>query len=133
MLVAKELFENHADSFAGDVKKASCKISDILYDERYAGADGYEAVVSMELFTAVQKLRGKAWTGNQTIRSVAGRKKEDAVPKKVQIFSTVCIPNKEVFDREKALKAELRSEDADMEKIKNMILDLASAKYDCIS
>ena len=131
--MARELFENHADYFSDDVKKASCKISDILYDERYAGADGYEAVVSMELFTAVQKLRGKAWTGNQTIRSVAGRKKEDAVPKKVQIFSTVCIPNKEVFDREKALKAELRSEDADMEKIKNMILDLASAKYDCIS
>lgn len=131
--MARELFENHADYFSDDVKKASCKISDILYDERYAGADGYEAVVSMELFTAVQKLRGKAWTGNQTIRSVAGRKKEDAVPKKVQTFSTVCIPNKEVFDREKALKTELRSEDADIEKIKNMILDLASAKYDCIS
>jgi hypothetical protein len=28
---------------------------------------------------------------------------------------------------------ELRSENADIEKIRNMILDLASAKYDCIS
>ena len=131
--MARELYENQTDYFSDDVKKASCKISSILYDERYIGADGYEAIVDMELFTAVQKLRGKSWTGNQTIRSVAGRKKEDAVPKKVQTFSTVCIPNKEVLDREKALKAELRSEDADMEKIKNMILDLASAKYDCIS
>ena len=131
--MARELYEKQTDYFSDNVKKASCKISDILYDERYAGADGYEAIVDMELFTAVQKLRGKAWTGNQTIRSVAGRKKEDAVPKKVQTFSTVCIPNKEVFDKEKALKMELRSENADIEKIRNMILDLASAKYDCIS
>ena len=125
--------ENQADYFSDDVKKASCKISSILYDERYIGADGYEAIVDMELFTAVQKLRGKSWTGNQTAHCVAGRKKGDAVPKKVQTFSTVCIPNKEVFDKKKALKMELRSENADIEKIRNMILDLASAKYDCIS
>lgn len=131
--MAKELYENQTDYFSDDVKKASCKISDILYNERYAGADGYDAIVNTELFTAVQKLRGKSWTGNQTVRSVAGRKKEDAVPKKVQSFSTVCIPDKEVFDKEKALKTELRSENADIEKIRNMILDLASAKYNCIS
>ena len=131
--MARELYEKQTDYFSDNVKKASCKISDILYDERYAGADGYEAIVDMELFTAVQKLRGKSWTGNQTAHCVAGRKKGDAVPKKVHTFSTVCIPNKDVFDKEKALKMELRSENADIEKIRNMILDLTSAKYDCIS
>jgi len=131
--MARELYENQTDYFSDDVKKASCKISSILYDERYIGADGYEAIVDMELFTAVQKLRGKSWTEKQSPRLVAGRTAEDSAPKKVQTFSTVCIPNKEVFDKEKALKTELRSENADIEKIRNMILDLASAKYDCIS
>ncbi len=131
--MARELYENQTDYFSDDVKKASFKISSILYDERYTGADGYEAIVDMEVFTAVQKLRGKPWMEKQSPRPVAERTAEDAVPKKVQTFSTVCIPNKEVFDKEKALKTELRSENADIEKIRNMILDLASTKYDCIS
>ncbi|MBR7084244.1 MAG: hypothetical protein IKI37_03595 [Oscillospiraceae bacterium] len=131
--MAVELFNSHTAYFDADVKKASCKISDILYNERYIGAEGYEAIVDREVFEAVQKLKGKKWVETSVQRPVAGRTAGDIAPKKAQIISTVCIPDKAVFDKEKSLKTELRSEDADIEKIRNMIIELASMKYDCIA
>ena len=46
--------------------------------------------------------------------------------------STTYIPDKAVFEREKALKALLNEENADAGSIKTAIMDLASAKYDSI-
>ena len=127
--MARKLYEGTDPYFKDDVKKTACKISMILYDERYIGADGYEPIVDTELFETVAGKKGKRWTEKQTPRMVAGRAADDHPAKLLK--STTYIPGRTVFEKEKALKAMFR-ENADAEHIRTAILDLASEKYDCI-
>ena len=129
--MARELHNGTDPYFRDTVKKAACKISSILYDARYIGEEGYPVILDKELFKSVQERKGKPWMGNTTPRMVAGRKADDrpSEPSK----TTTYIPSRAVFEKEKALKAMLRSEDADAEHIRTAILDLASEKYDCIT
>ena len=126
--IAKELQKQNIPYFS-DVRKASCKVSTILYDARYIGVEGYPPILRKDVFDRVQMLRGKAFSEKPTIRLAGGRKPAENAPLPA---STIYIPNKAVFDAEKELKAEMRREDADAEMVRSMIINLASLKYDCI-
>jgi hypothetical protein len=126
--MARKLYEGTDPYFKDDVKKTACKISMILYDERYIGADGYEPIVDTELFETVAGKRGKQWTDNRRQFTVGGRTEFIRIEKPK---ATTYIPSRAVFEKEKALKAMFR-ENTDAEHIRTAILDLASEKYDCI-
>lgn len=127
--MARELYSGDDQYFKDDMKKAACKVSMILYNERYIGADGYPPIVDTELFHAVQEKKGKPWMDNKRQYLVGGRTEFIRTEKPK---TTAYIPSRAVFEKEKALKAMFRSEDADAEHIRTAILDLASEKYDCI-
>ena len=130
--IARELYDANDPYFNDSKRKAACKISSILYDKRYDGANGFEPIVEPELFTAVQNLKGKPWMESQNQRCIAGRTAGESMERKPLPTSTTYIPDKAVFEREKALKELLNEENADAGAIKTAIMDLASAKYDSI-
>jgi hypothetical protein len=123
---------NGSDPYFKDSKKqSSCKISKILYDARYIGADGYEPIVEESVFDTVQKLKGEQYCKTDKQRAIGGRKEN--VPHSNPLpQSTTYIPDDTVWKHEKELKAALRSSAPDADAIKALILNLASAKYDCI-
>ena len=126
--MAKELHD--IPYFSDITQNASCKISKILYNARYIGAEGYPPIVEMNVFEQVQALRGKSFNPKHSVRRAGGR-----APSEMQPLpdSTLYFPSKDVFDAEKVLKTEMRSENADADTIRTMIMNLASLKYDCIS
>lgn len=128
--MARELYAGDDAYFKDSIRKSSCKISSILYDARYIGADGFPVILDKDLFDAVQALKGKPWMEKQTPRTVEGRTADE---KPVQTLkSTTYIPTKGVFEREKAMKAMFRADTMDADEIRASILELASEKYNCI-
>ncbi|MBP0974073.1 MAG: recombinase family protein [Oscillospiraceae bacterium] len=130
--IARELYDGDDPYFKDSKRKTACKISTILYDERYAGADDFEPIVEPELFSAVQSLKGKPWMESQNQRCIVGRVAGESAERKPLPKSTTYIPDKAVFERERDLKALLNEENADAGAIKTAIMGLASAKYDSI-
>ena len=128
--IAKELFEKDDVYFKDSVKKNACKISSILYDKRYIGVDGYPRILDKKLFDRVQERKGKPWGNNKRQYTVGGRTEFIYTEK---LKKTTYIPLKSVFEKEKALKTTLKSENADANQIKTAIFDLAFEKYNCIS
>ena len=127
-MMAKELFEAQTDGFSENIKKASSKISSILYDNRYAGAEDYPAIVDPEIFDKVQGMKGK-----QYAESSHTAKKSPEYSLKMRILQpTAYIPSKAVYEKEKELKLALRAENADADAIRQLILDIAAEKYNCI-
>lgn len=129
--MAVELYNGSDPYFKDGKKQSSCKISSILYDDRYIGADGFEPIVDETLFNAVQKLKGEQYCKIQKQRAIGGRK--EIVPHPHALPTSITyIPDDTVWSYEKELKAALRSDTPDADAIKDIILNLASAKYDCI-
>ena len=122
---AKELFDGGSEYFSDSVKKNSCKISAIIYDARYTGTDGYPQIIDEALFDKVQQLKGKAYCSK-------GRTEVKEKPVNAPPSPGMLIPSKAVFEKERQLKTMLQSNNADMDTIKQMILDIAEEKYNCI-
>ena len=49
--IARELYDANDPYFNDSKRKAACKISSILYDERYVGANGFEPIVSRKIIS----------------------------------------------------------------------------------
>ena len=124
--IAKELFDTHTEHFGDSVKKASCKISKILYDKRYIGFDEYPAIVDEALFYRVQILKGKPYAER---KSRAASIKQEGKANTMQM--TVYIPSTDVVQMEAELKKWLK-DSTDADNIRKLIFDLAAAKYECI-
>ena len=124
--IAKEQFDAHTEYFGDSVKKASCKISKILYDKRYIGFDGYPAIIDEPLFYQVQMLKGKPYAER---KSRAASIKQEGKANTMQM--TVYIPSTDVVQMEAELKKWLK-DSTDADNIRKLIFDLAAAKYECI-
>ena len=122
--IAKELYEAQTDYFSENVKKASCKVNSVLYDERYIGAENYPVIVDEDLFRKVQKMKGQQFCSPK-IKTVP--KEKEYIPE-----MTVYVPNTAVFEKEAALKKMLKENIEDAENIRQAIFELASEKYNCI-
>ncbi len=127
--MAKELYDAQTEYFSDSIKKASCKISSILYDERYVGAENYPAIIDEDLFQKVQNLKGEQYC--KPTRTKAVSKSSETLTELIPELTTY-IPNTAIFEKEAALKKMLKENIEDTESIRQFILDLASEKYNCI-
>lgn len=123
--MAKMLLESKSDYFSDSIHKNSCKISIILYDRRYIGADNFPPIISVEIFDKVQTMKGKAYC-NKKIRS----KNKGIMNTYFTPTTAMLIPNVAVFEKEELFKSLLKS--GNPVQIRNAIFDLAAEKYKCI-
>ena len=76
--MAKELHD--IPYFSDITQNASCKISKILYNARYIGAEGYPPIVEMNVFEQVQALRGESFNPKHSVRRAGGRTPSEMQP-----------------------------------------------------
>lgn len=121
--IGVELFNEKVPYFSNSKKKTSCKVSNIIRDERYAGAEGYPAIVDTDTF---EKARNR-WKDNVYFNPIP--KKE--IPQFTISENTTYKPSEAVLQLESQLKAKLNGS-FDSEETRNLILQLAAEKYSCI-
>ena len=99
-------------------------MSSILRDKRYSGADGYPAIIDLEIFNKAELKAGKAYA---TPKRECEKSNISIEVKQV----TVCKPNEKVKELENKLRTMLIG-NSDSEEIRELILQLAAEKYSCI-
>ena len=117
--MAKTLKDSKVDYFSDNIRKASCKVSKILYDSRYIGEKEYPAIVQQDVFAQVQNLKGKPFFQKAELK-----RSENADP-----VATAYLPSDEVLQKERILTERL---DSGQTVLKDAIFALAADKYDCI-
>lgn len=122
--IALALFSENYPYFNDTKKKAACKVSAILRDRRYSGADGYPAIIPPEVFERAEQKAGKAYAVSKRECKTASVRAE---VKQVTTYK----PNDKVKELESRLGAMLIG-NCDSEEIRDMILRLAAEKYSCI-
>ena len=121
--IGVELFNERLSYFSDSKEKSSCKVSSIIRDEWYAGADEYPAIVDTDTF---EKAHSR-WKDNVFLNPID--KKE--VPQFTVNEKTSYKPSDTVLQLENQLK-EMLNGNFEIEETRNMILQLAAEKYSCI-
>ena len=121
--LAKEMMETDPEYFTGNGKKASCKISAILYNQKYVGEKGYETIVDSSVFEKVQEMKGKKYVDGNAVSKHGELSRQHPV-------SSSYNPSASVLEKEDALRKSYEGGDADS--ILTSIYELAAAKYDCV-
>ena len=121
--IGVELFNERLSYFSDSKEKSSCKVSNIIRDERYAGAEDYPAIVDSNTF---EKARNR-WKDNVYLNPIS--KKE--IPQFTVSENTTYMPSAAVMQLENQLK-EMLNGNFEIEETRNMILQLAAEKYSCI-
>ena len=121
--IAGRLYNEGIAYFKDSQKKSACKISMILRDRKYTGIDGFPEIIDTETFEKAQFSR------KPYALKTKGNKKD--VPVFDIKIDTVYTPSQSVMIMEQEIKNNLRN-CQDSEKLRNMILQLAAEKYNCI-
>lgn len=122
--IAVDLFNENDPYFNSTKKKSACKVSSILRDKRYSGADDFPVIVDPETFEKAEQKAGKAY-------AVSRHKKKHDVTKSNVELETVYMESDSVKRLETQIE-EMLHNSVDRQEIRDLILQLAAEKYSCI-
>ena len=122
--IGVELLNENDPYFSGTKKKAYCKVSMIIHDNRYTGTDEFPAIIDKKIFEQARE----RWKDNVFLNPIQKKK----VPKFVLKNDTIYKPGESVIKLENELKRKIYGS-LDSEEIHDLILQLAAEKYKCIN
>ena len=121
--IGVELLNENDPYFSGTKKKAYCKVSMIIHDNRYTGTDEFPAIIDKKIFEQARE----RWKDNVFLNMISKKK----VPEFVIKNDTIYTPCVSVIKHENELKKKINGS-FDSEEIRDLILQLAAEKYKCI-
>ncbi len=127
--IGAKLYEERLPFFDEDRDKSIKKVSAILYKAIYCGQKDYPAIIEPSVFAAVQALK-------QTLPCVTAKSTPSSVPT-VPVADDdtawTLILTESVRTAEEAILQQLQQPVEDISALQKAILQLADAKYDCIT
>jgi hypothetical protein len=123
--IGKGLYEQRVPYFSTERDKAIKKASAILYKDVYCGNKGYPAIVSRSDFD-----RAAAMKSEPLRKSSQLQEKDVYTP--ITTLKTSYAPTAEITAHAERIEAELETLTQDSTAIREMILKLATMKYECI-
>ncbi len=119
--IGKKLYEEQIPFFSDSRDKSIKKVSAILYKSVYTGKNGFPAIVEKDVFNRVQEMKPPSFR-----RSAKAEKFLEREETFEMIYS------EEAEEMKKAILSKIKSNDADILRIREMISEFAGIKYQSI-